>query len=84
MSNSSAQLDKSTAPTFQRFDAWLRSIPASTTTGWRWRKENMIRTVNIAGRVYVSSDAITEFLTRAERGEFAQEHKTPAPATRAA
>ncbi len=82
MSESVVQFDNPSAPSLQRYDAWLRTIPASSTTGWRWRKENMIRTLNIAGRVYVSSDAIAEFLTRAERGEFAQEHKTPAPPAR--
>gem|GEM_PF-4193872 len=49
---------KPAAPKIQRFDAWLRSIPASSTTGWRWRKDNMIRTINISGRVYVADDAI--------------------------
>ena len=66
------------APALQRYDAFLASIPASSTTGWRWRKEGMIRTTNIAGRCYVSAAAIQSFLTRAEAGEFAKEHKTPA------
>ena len=69
--------EKATVPKLHRFDSWLRTIPASSTTGWRWRKERMIRTLNIAGRVYVAEDAIAEFMVRAERGEFAKQHVTP-------
>jgi len=76
--------EKPTAPKLQRFDSWLSTIPASSTTGWRWRKERMIRTLNIAGRVYVADDAIAEFMARAERGEFAKAHVTPALTDRAA
>jgi hypothetical protein len=66
-----------TAPALQRYDGWLASIPASSTTGWRWRKENKIQTINIAGRQYITAEAIAEFLARAQAGEFAKEHKTP-------
>jgi hypothetical protein len=76
MSNSNHS-EKATAPKLHRFDSWLRTIPASSTTGWRWRKERMIRTLNIAGRVYIAEDAIAEFMVRAERGEFAKQHVTP-------
>lgn len=66
-----------TVPPLQRYDKWLKSLPASSTTGWRWRKQGMIRTTNISGRVYVRAEAIAEFLARAEAGEFAEEHVTP-------
>ena len=67
------------APALRRFDHWLASIPASPTSGWRWRKNGWIKTVNICGRCYISTEEIARFLGRAEAGEFSKEHKVPAP-----
>jgi hypothetical protein len=72
------------APPLQRFDAWLASIPASSTTGWRWRREGRVRTVNIAGRQYITAAEVANFIRRAEAGEFSQEHVTPSIAGRCA
>jgi hypothetical protein len=38
-------------------------------TAWRWRKRGWLKTVNIAGRPYLTDKALA--------GEFAKEHKTP-------
>ena len=59
------------------YDSWLASIDRSLTTGWRWQRLGLIRTVNILGRLYVSRRAIAEFELRASRGEFSKTHKTP-------
>ena len=59
------------------FNSWLDGLGRKPITGWRWRKNGWINTVNICGRVYVSQAAIAEFTKRAEAGEFAQEHKAP-------
>jgi hypothetical protein len=59
------------------FDRWLKDIDKTAATGWRWRKRGWISTVNIAGRVYVSRQAIGEFEARAAAGEFAKQHVTP-------
>jgi len=67
-----------------KFDVWLKSIPASPATGWRWRREGLIKTVNVFGRVYVTDEAIRDFIARAEAGQFAQEHKVPEPHAHAA
>jgi hypothetical protein len=37
----------------------------------------MLRTVNIAGRVYLTQAAISDFTRRAESGEFSKVHPTP-------
>lgn len=66
-----------TVPPLQRYDKWLKSLPASSTTGWRWRREGRVKTVNIAGRQYVTAAEIARFIARAEAGEFAAEHVTP-------
>ena len=56
---------------------FCEQIGVSDVTGWRWRKKGWLVTVNIAGRAYVTGGAVSEFLRRAEAGEFAQEHKVP-------
>ena len=50
-------------------------------TAWRWRKRGWLKTVNIAGRPYLTDKALAEFLRRAEAGEFAKEPKTSKRAT---
>ena len=54
---------------------WLQGIGVTSTTGWRWRKKGLLRTINIYGRLYISEEAITDFLRRANAGEFAMESK---------
>jgi predicted site-specific integrase-resolvase len=54
---------------------WLSQIGVTSTTGWRWRKKGLLRTVNIYGRLYLSDEAIADFLRRAADGEFALESR---------
>lgn len=55
-----------------------RAFPhTSPVTLWRWREKGWLQTVNLAGRQYVTAEAISDFKRRAEAGEFAKEHKTP-------
>lgn len=60
-------------PKLVSLNKWLQEIGVTSTTGWRWRKRGILRTTNIYGRLYLTQDAINEFLTRAEAGEFAME-----------
>jgi hypothetical protein len=50
---------------------------SSRTTLWRWRELGWLQTVNIAGRQYVTPEAVAEFKRRAADGDFAKVHKTP-------
>jgi len=59
------------------FHRWLKSIGRTPATGWRWRRDGLIVTQNVCGRVFVSRQAIADFERRAASGEFASEHKTP-------
>ena len=52
---------------------WLKGLGVSNCTAWRWRKKGWLRTVNIAGRQYLTREAIDEFERRALAGEFAKE-----------
>jgi hypothetical protein len=59
------------------YDHWLVEVGISSATGWRWRRDGLITTVNILGRVYVSRDAVEAFERRAAAGDFAKAHTTP-------
>jgi hypothetical protein len=56
---------------------WLEQVGVTSCTAWRWRKKGWLKTINIAGRQYLTQDAIDAFQRRAAAGEFSQLHKTP-------
>jgi hypothetical protein len=66
-----AMKNNENTPKLISFNKWLADMGITSTTGWRWRKRGIIKTVNIYGRLYVSTDAVAEFYRRAEEGEFA-------------
>jgi hypothetical protein len=59
------------------YDKWLEDMGISAATGWRWRRDGLITTVNILGRVYISREVVEAFERRAAAGEFAKVHQTP-------
>jgi hypothetical protein len=59
-------------------NTWAERAGLSPCTLWRWRKRGWLKTRNIAGRQYLTSEDLREFEERLKRGEFAQQHKTPA------
>lgn len=56
---------------------WVAQVGVTPLTAWRWRRKGWLKTVNIAGRQYLTQEAIDEFQRRAVAGEFAQVHKVP-------
>lgn len=56
---------------------WLEQVGVTPCTAWRWRKKGWLKTVNIAGRQYLTQEAIDEFHRRATAGEFSQAPKVP-------
>ena len=56
---------------------WLAQVGVTHITGWRWRRKGWLKTVNIAGRQYLTQEAIDEFHRRAVAGEFSQVHIVP-------
>jgi predicted site-specific integrase-resolvase len=56
---------------------WMERVGVTACTVWRWRKKGWLVTVNIAGRQYLTQEAIDEFNRRALAGEFAQTPKVP-------
>jgi predicted site-specific integrase-resolvase len=75
--NTSLSTSTSSSATVVSLSKWLEQVGVTPITAWRWRKKGWLRTVNIAGRQYLTQEAIDEFHRRVVAGEFAQEHKTP-------
>ena len=69
-------------PGLVALNQWCKRVGLAPITAWRFRKRGWLRTVNIAGRIYITDQAIREFTQRAEAGEFAREHKVPTPPSR--
>lgn len=58
-------------PTLIALNRWCRMAGIAPVTAWRYRRRGWLKTLNICGRIYVTSTALAEFLRRAEAGEFA-------------
>ena len=59
---------------------FAEQLGRSSVTLWRWRREGWLKTINIAGRPYVTAEAVAEFTKRAAAGEFAKTPYTPSRA----
>ncbi len=58
-------------------DVFHERSGVSDTTTWRWRRDGILKTKNILGRLYITAPDLREFNRRMEAGEFAKEHKAP-------
>jgi hypothetical protein len=61
-------------------DLFLQQSGFSPATAWRYRKRGWLKTIVIAGRHYVTRDAIAEFNERAAHGEFQGKIQNPSAA----
>ena len=66
-----------TAGNLVSFYGWLESLDKTRTTGWRWRKDGLVKTVNIFGKLYITREEIARFERRAIAGEFHKDTPTP-------
>jgi hypothetical protein len=55
------------------FILWLTKIGKSRSTGSRWRKKQMLKTVNIEGKLFITKEEIDRFWDRAGQGEFGKQ-----------
>lgn len=53
-------------------DKWTAEVGINPSTAWQWRKKGWLKTINIAGRHYLTAEQRIEFVRRAAAGEFAQ------------
>ena len=75
--NANSISEKAILPAVVSLVVWLQQIGVTACTAWRWRKKGWLKTVNIAGRQYLTQEGITEFTDRAKRGDFAQAPVVP-------
>jgi hypothetical protein len=59
------------------FGLWLRLIGRDRVSGYRWAKAGLVKTENVLGFPFITSDEIQRFWTRVRAGEFARTVKTP-------
>ena len=71
------EISRAPASPIVLFGLFLESLGVTPPTGWRWRKLGWIKTLNIAGRVYISREEINRFQQRAASGEFSKTHAVP-------
>ena len=61
---------------------FIKALGIAPSTLWRWRKRGWIADpIDIAGRKYLTTEAIAEFRRRAENGEFKAPNQPPPPIT---
>jgi hypothetical protein len=58
-------------------EKYIEESGLSRTTAYRYRKAGVLKCINIAGRWYISREAIAEFNRRADAGEFAGKTQHP-------
>jgi predicted site-specific integrase-resolvase len=54
------------------YKKWAGTIGISPVTAYRWRLRGWISVINIAGKLYLTSEEIERFNQRAASGEFAK------------
>jgi hypothetical protein len=65
------------SPPIQSLQSFITGMGISPVTAWRFEKRGWLTTINIAGRRYITAEAIREFVRRSAAGDFAKEHPTP-------
>ena len=58
-------------------DKFIEASGLSAVTLWRYRRAGWLKTINIAGRIYVTRSEIARFNRRAAAGEFAKDFRRP-------
>lgn len=61
------------SPGIRSFSRFTKAVGISDITGWRLRKRGLLKTINIAGRLYITDTEIERFIQRATTGEFSQD-----------
>ncbi len=58
-------------------DKFAKGMSVTRETLWRWRRDGLLKTINIRGRHYVTAEAAADFKQRALAGQFAKVAKRP-------
>jgi hypothetical protein len=66
-------------PTIIALSKFAKQAGISSTTAWRWRCQGILPTINVNGRVFVTSQAAEEFIAKATAGAFEKRKPVPPP-----
>lgn len=69
--------DKGIVPGLMALDKFIESIGVTRETLVKWRRNGLLETCNIYGRLYVTTEEAARFKRRAMSGEFAKCIKRP-------
>ena len=58
-------------------DRFAEDMDVTRETLWRWRRDGLLRTINIRGRIYVTAEEAADFKRRALAGQFAKPARRP-------
>ena len=67
-------LEADSIPPIQPLSSFCRKSEIGKITAWRHRKRGWLITVNIGGRPYITGQAVKDYISRAEAGEFFKAH----------
>lgn len=59
-------------PVIVALSKWQQQVGVASVTLWRWRRRGWLKTLNIAGRAYLTKTDAETFLKRAQAGQFAR------------
>ncbi len=59
------------------YRTFLDDLGKSSVTGWRMRRDGLVNTINISGKIYIRQQEIQRFEERAAAGEFARVPHVP-------
>jgi hypothetical protein len=61
-------------------ERFAEEMSVTRATLWRWRRDGLLKTINIRGRHYVTAEAAADFKQRALAGQFAKLVRRPSRA----
>ena len=59
-------------------DRFAEDMNVTRETLWRWRRDGLLKTININGRHYITAEEAADFKRRALAGQFAKPARRPA------
>jgi hypothetical protein len=66
-------------PSIKSLDTFRQEMGISDSTLWRWRRQGILETTSIHGRLYITHEQAARFVARVSSGEFSKVKPVPPP-----